>query len=93
MEAILKAEVRAETGSKNSRKLRSLGKIPAVIYGKGHDVRQLVLDEKEVSDYFSKVASRTLELNIAGDKKNVKIGDVQRHPISRDILHIDFIVG
>lgn len=93
MEAILKAEVRTETGSKNSQKLRSLGKIPAVIYGKGLDARQLVLDEKEVRDYFAKVASRTLELNIAGDKNNVKVGEVQRHPVSRDILHIDFIVG
>lgn len=93
MEAILKAEIRNETGSKTSQKLRREGKIPAVVYGKGQDVKLLVLDGKEVSDYFSNVASRNVELNIAGSKQNVKFGEVQRHPISRDVQHIDFIIG
>ena len=93
MEATLKAEVRNETGSKVSRALRSEGKIPAVIYGKGQDVQNLVLDGKEVRDYFANVAQQKLELDIAGKKQNVSFGEVQRHPISRDVLHIDFIIG
>jgi large subunit ribosomal protein L25 len=93
MEAILKAEVRNETGSKVSRALRSEGKIPAVVYGKGQDVQSLVLDGKEVKDYFANIAKEKVELEIAGKKQNVTFGEIQRHPISRDVLHIDFIIG
>lgn len=93
MEAILKAEIRNESGSKASRQLREAGKIPAVVYGKGQDVKQLVLDGKEVRDYFANVASRNVELDIAGAKQSVRFGEIQRHPISRDVQHIDFIIG
>jgi large subunit ribosomal protein L25 len=91
MEATLKAETREESGSRNCQRLRDEGKVPAVLYGKGKDVVQLTLDGFEVREYFSKVAQREVELSVAGAATVVKIAEVQRHPISRDVLHIDFI--
>ena len=91
MEATLKAETREESGSRNCQRLRDAGKVPAVLYGKGQDVVQLTLDGVEVREYFSKVAQREVELSVAGATTVVKIAEVQRHPISRDVLHIDFI--
>ena len=93
MEATLKAEIRNESGSKSSRKLRSAGKVPAVVYGKGKDVKSLVLDGKEVKDYFANIAKKNVELDIAGIKQSVTFGEIQRHPISRDVMHIDFIIS
>lgn len=91
MEAILKAETRKESGSRGCRALRAEGKVPAVLYGKGADVVQLSLDGHSVHEYFAKVAARELDLELDGSSSKVKIGEVQRHPISRDVLHIDFI--
>jgi large subunit ribosomal protein L25 len=91
MEATLKAETRNESGSRNCQKLRDAGKVPAVLYGKGQDVVQLSLDGFEVREYFAKVAKRELQLDVAGAATAAKIGEVQRHPISRDVIHIDFI--
>lgn len=91
MEATLKAENRTETGRRGCRALRSAGRVPAILYGKGGDVEQLSLDGATVREYFAKVASQELTLELGGKTTAVKIGEIQRHPISRDVLHIDFI--
>jgi large subunit ribosomal protein L25 len=91
MEAVLKAEARTESGSRSCQALRAVGKVPAVLYGKEQDVVSLSLDGIEVSEYFAKVAKQELQLDVNGSSSNVKIGEVQRHPITRDVLHIDFI--
>jgi large subunit ribosomal protein L25 len=91
MEAILKAETRTESGSRGCRALRAEGKVPAILYGNGSDVVQLSLDGHTVHEYFAKVASQELDLELDGSASKVKIGEVQRHPVSRDVLHIDFI--
>jgi large subunit ribosomal protein L25 len=91
MEAVLKAETRSASGSRNCRELRYAGKVPAILYGKGQDVVQLSLDVIELREYFAKVAKREVKLEMNGATTVVTIGEVQRHPISRDVVHMDFI--
>ncbi len=91
MEAVLKAQTRSETGSRSCRELRHTGKVPAILYGKGQEVIQLTLDLVELREYFAKVAKRQVQLEMNGTATAVSIGEVQRHPISRDVVHIDFI--
>lgn len=91
MEAVLKAETRIESGSRSCRELRYAGKVPAVLYGKGQEVVQLTLDVVELREYFAKVAKRQVQLELNGTATVVSIGEVQRHPISRDVVHMDFI--
>lgn len=91
MEAVLKAETRSESGSRSCKALRAAGKIPAVLYGQGQDVVPLVLDEVEVREYFAKVAKSKLQLDVSGTASAVKMSEVQRHPVTQNVLHIDFI--
>jgi large subunit ribosomal protein L25 len=91
MEALLKAEIRIEVGSRACAALRGAGFIPAVLYGKAAEVKQLKVDQKLVSDYFRNVAKQELNLECDGENLKVSISEVQRHPISRDILHLDFL--
>jgi large subunit ribosomal protein L25 len=91
MDASLKAEIRSEVGSRACATLRDNGFIPAVLYGKAAEGKQLKVDSKSVSDYFRNVAKQELTLDCDGESLKVSINEVQRHPISRDILHMDFL--
>lgn len=91
MDALLKAELRSEKGSRACYSLRQNGFIPAVLYGKAAEVKQLKVDQKSVSDYFRLVAKKECNLECEGENVKVEIAEVQRHPISRDILHLDFL--
>ncbi len=76
-----------------SRKLKETkeGKIPAVLYGRGIDNKNLWVDKKEFIKVFREVGESTLmDLHFGKEKRSVLIHDVQVHPISGDFLHIDF---
>lgn len=73
------------------KQLRRQGQIPATVYGKN-----VKSDSISVSgDAFEKVhkqAGKTglIELTLGSDVRPVLINTVQRHPVTRDILHIEF---
>ena len=92
MESKYEAEPRYILGKK-VKNLRENGIIPANIYGKG-------IDSMPVQMLYSKVKTMLnsegingyIELDINGEKSSraVIIRAVSRHPISRDVEHIDF---
>ena len=92
---VLKAQPRAETGKAAARKLRSVGRIPAVIYGKEMDSRGLSLDLQETEYLFQRIAveNTILELEIEGDDEPVQtlIRDIQAYPHKPGLLHVDFL--
>ena len=91
------AEVRGSTGKGVARKLRQAGRIPAVLYGQGHEGVSLSLDSYELNQLLSTAGAKTsvLELEVKdgskGDKRNVLIKDVQKHPFKDRILHMDLL--
>jgi large subunit ribosomal protein L25 len=92
---LLKAQPRAETGKAAARKLRSVGRIPAVIYGKEMDSRGLSLDLQETEYLFQRIAveNTILDLEIEGDDEPVQtlIRDIQAYPHKPGLLHVDFL--
>lgn len=72
--------------------LRTQGKIPAVIYGKGRDPINLVLPMREfVKKYRSgSLASHLIKVNIDGKGEYALMREVQRHVVKDTIEHIDF---
>ena len=92
---VLKAQPRAETGKAAARKLRSVGRIPAVIYGKEMDSRGLSLDLQETEYLFQRIAveNTILDLEIEGDDEPVQtlIRDIQAYPHKPGLLHVDFL--
>ena len=91
------AEARENSGKGVARKLRQAGRIPAVLYGQGHDGVSLSLDSYELNQLLSTAGARTsiLELEVKGSDRsgmqNVLIKEVQRHPYKDLILHMDFL--
>lgn len=91
MAITLDATSRTDLGRGASRRLRCEFKTPAIIIGEGKDALSITLDEKKVitaslKDEFYK----EVELNLDGKSIKVKPVDIQRHPVSERILHIDF---
>lgn len=87
------ATPRTENGKGSSRRLRSAGKLPAVTYGKGEPTQALVVDPNDIVKVLtSDLGINTLiELDVAGKPINTMIADYQYHPVSRKLLHADFI--
>jgi large subunit ribosomal protein L25 len=88
---VLEANERTVIG-KQVRGLRGRGRLPAVMYGKGTEPKPLDLDSVEVSKVLARSGAATLiDLQVNGETHTVLIRDVQRNPIKRDLLHVDFL--
>jgi len=92
-ETILNATTGRATGSSSARRLRSEGRIPAVVYGQGMDPVSVSVDRRELRTAVSGSAglNTILDLTIDGEMYPSIIKDVQRHPVRLNIEHLDFI--
>lgn len=90
--ASLTATPRTERGTGVARKLRQSGNVPAVIYGHGREPQSLVINTREVEKLLGQFSagSTVIELSVGGTKSNTLIREIQRHPVNRSIVHIDF---
>ena len=91
----LSANPRTLSRRKGSRKIRSGGRIPAVIYGRHNPPQNLEIDAKEF-DLLVHMAHTEIilvDLTIPNDAMPTRLAlvqDVQHHPLSGEILHVDF---
>lgn len=85
------AEPRESFGKGAARKLRAVGKVPAVIYGHGADPQHVSLPGHEVFLAVRK-ANALIELDIAGKSQLALVKDVQKDPVRQVIEHLDLIV-
>ncbi len=92
METSLAAESRNDMGKGAARKLRSAGKLPAVIYSNGGDARSVTVDPKQLVDIFRHSGDRNtiVTLDLEGEAIPVLVKDTQRNPLTRQLLHVDF---
>lgn len=85
---ILKTEVRDGLKKGASKKLRKLGKVPAVFYQK-QETHALQVDERELA-HVLRTGEQLIELDIDGKKRKALIKDIQYHPVTEAYVHIDF---
>jgi large subunit ribosomal protein L25 len=89
----LQSNVRSDAGKGVARKLRVEGRLPAVLYGRREAPMGLSLSEVDVRNILRKHPdSAIVDLTVAGPggaTLNAIIRDVQRHPASGRILHVD----
>lgn len=93
-EITLHATPRAPEGTRSVRRLRASGKIPGVVYGLGGDPINLTVDWRELraSLVTEQGLNAVIHLDIEGGEVTpTLVKDVQRHPVRRNVLHIDFI--
>lgn len=88
---VFDAEVRTNTGKGDARRLRNLGKVPAVLYGGGEPV-SLILEHNKVVKALENEAtySHILTLNIGDKQEQAILKELQRHPSKPIIMHMDF---
>lgn len=87
----LQSEPRDGAGKGVSRKLRMKGRLPAVLYGRRDDPMGLSVSEVEMKGILRKHPdSPIVDLTISGGSAiNAIVRDVQRHPASGKLIHID----
>jgi large subunit ribosomal protein L25 len=90
---ILTAETGRPTGSSASRRLRATGKVPGVLYGRGAEPTPLTVDWRDLRTALTteKGLNALLTLKVGSKKTTAIVKEMQRHPVRRDVLHVDFL--
>lgn len=90
--AQLSASARKGIGKGAARSLRRDGRLPAIIYGHAREPLSLSVPEREFERLLERVAAENtvIELSIDGTMSRTLIREIQRHPVKRNVLHVDF---
>ena len=80
---------RESVGKVATKALRDAGMVPCVIYGGSQPVH-FAAEEKAFKGLVYTPNAHTVELNLKGKKFNAILQDIQFHPVSDKINHIDF---
>ncbi|HPR57112.1 MAG TPA: 50S ribosomal protein L25/general stress protein Ctc [Bacteroidales bacterium] len=86
----MSGSLRENVGKKDAKKQRSEGNVPCVLYG-GEKQIHFSLPEKSFKDVIFTPNTYIINLNIAGKNYNSVLKDVQYHPVTDHILHVDFL--
>ena len=86
----IKGSLRTELGKKSSKKVRKEGNVPCVIYGKEQNVH-FHAHENTFKNLIYTPDAHLVNLDLEGKEYKVVLQDVQFHPVSVKITHIDFI--
>ena len=92
-ELLLSAETGRKEGTRPSRRLRREGKVPAVVYGLDADPVVVSVEWPELRKAITTDVglNALITLDIDGDKALAVVKDLQRHPVRRDVIHVDFM--
>ena len=87
MAELFQTEVRELTGSANTRRLRRVGKIPAILYGQGKEVVHLSIPEAQVN---SAVRKNQPYIQLEGAvAESAQIQELQWDALGSTVLHVD----
>ena len=91
----LSVEKRSTTGKNEARRDRMAGRIPAVVYGAGKPNVPISVNKKALADLVREGAGENaiflLKLAGSDQSRHAMIKEMQRDPLSRKPLHIDFV--
>ncbi len=89
--ATLSATKRSDTGKGVARSLRREGRIPGVIYGRARQPQALSISARELLRLLEHISAENtvIDLTIDGSTARTLIRQIQRHPLRRDIIHVD----
>lgn len=87
----LGAEFRDDKGKGASRRLRRLGKVPAILYGGHREPRGLAVDHQKLLQMLDneRFYSAILSVRVGDQTQPAILKDVQRHPARNAVLHVD----
>ncbi len=78
-----------------AKKLRSTGRVPAIIYGRQAQAQKLEVSAKELEDLIHHSVSENLlvDLAVKEDSRPQRLAlvqEIQHHPLTGKLLHVDF---
>jgi large subunit ribosomal protein L25 len=85
----IKGSERESVGEVATKAVRNAGAVPCVIYG-GNQPVHFSAEEKEFKNLVYTPNAHTVVIDLGGKKFNAILQDIQVHPVSDKILHIDF---
>ncbi|MCX7621419.1 MAG: 50S ribosomal protein L25 [Acidimicrobiales bacterium] len=80
-------------GTRHSRRLRAAGKVPGVVYGLGKDPVPVTVAWPELRRVLTTEAGQNALINLTvgeGESSLSIVKELQRHPVRREVLHVDF---
>lgn len=90
----LKAQVRTTKGNGPARAMRRDGRIPAVLYGPKTEPSMISIDARDLDNILKQGSIGrsiiNLEIDDVKGTKVTMVKEMQTHPISQSVLHIDF---
>lgn len=81
---------RENVGKRDAKELRYAGKVPAVLYG-GKEQFHFAIDAPDLRDLVYTPDVNFVELTVDGKKTLAIMKDIQFHPLTEKIVHIDFL--
>jgi large subunit ribosomal protein L25 len=83
---------RSAQGTGASRRMRTAGKVPGILYGADKQAVPIELDHQALYRHLKMEAfhASVLDMNLDGAKQQVLLRDVQMHPFRQIVLHVDF---
>lgn len=84
------AEKRVVSGTKDSRRLRAGGYIPAVVYGHNEPVAHIKIQADDV-ERMVKEGHKVIDLSVSGKTETCIVKDMQWDTFVTSVLHVDFV--
>lgn len=86
----LSGSSRENVGKKDAAKLRNEGRVPAVLYG-GDSQTHFHVSDLDAKKLYYTPDVYVIELDVDGKKTKAIIQEVQLHPTTDKVVHIDFL--
>ncbi|MBJ7326575.1 MAG: 50S ribosomal protein L25 [Chthoniobacterales bacterium] len=88
----LKATRRTALGRNAVKKIKAAKSVPAILYGTGIEPEPLQLERRAIDSLLSHAVGENILVNLEldGGARLALINEVQHHPVTQLILHVDF---
>ena len=86
----ISGSIRTDVGKKSSKKIRKAGDVPCVIYEKDKNIH-FHAHENSFTNLIYTPDAHLVKLNLDGQEYKAVLKDIQFHPVTDRILHMDFI--
>jgi large subunit ribosomal protein L25 len=90
-QVVLTARNRADRGSGAARRIRKMGRIPGVLYGRTGQSIAIDLDALEFTNGIRNISESTIvKVEVEGKPYDAFVKDTQRNILNGSVLHVDF---
>ena len=86
----ISGSARQNVGKRDAKQLRYEGKVPCVLYG-GEEQYHFAASAADLRDLIYTPEAMFVDLDVEGKKFRASMKDIQFHPVSDVVLHVDFL--